>query len=34
MPGDDGWVGNPLANSATDIVSDTIIDVIGRSILG
>jgi Zn-finger nucleic acid-binding protein len=34
MPGDDGWIGNSGTNSTSDIVSDTIIDVIGRSILG
>jgi len=34
MPGDAGWSGNPLTESAGDIVADTLIDTIGRTLLG
>jgi Zn-finger nucleic acid-binding protein len=34
MPGDPGWGGSPYQETPTEVVADTIIDVIGRSILG
>ena len=31
MPGDPGWVGSPFAESPGEIVTDAIIDTLGRS---
>jgi hypothetical protein len=34
MPGDPGWVGNPYSETVSDVAADTIIDAIGRTLLG